>query len=54
MLTFGILTSGGGYYRTANNLRQSDSDQEYIDKMLDITQNDKTLKEIKIYGKDMD
>ena len=44
MLTFGILTSGGGYYRTANNLRQSDSDQEYIDKMLDITQNDKTLK----------
>ena len=44
MLTFGILTSGGGYYRTANNLRQSDSDQQYIDKMLDITQNDKTLK----------
>ena len=44
MLTFGILTSGGGYYRTANNLRQSDSDQQYIDKMLEITQNDKTLK----------
>jgi len=44
MLTFGVLTSGGGYYRTANNLRQSNSDQEYIDKMLDITQNDKTLK----------
>jgi hypothetical protein len=44
MLTFGVLTSGGGYYRTVNNLRQSDSDQEYIDKMLEITQNDKTLK----------
>ena len=44
MLTFGILTSGGGYYRTTNNLRQSDSDQEYIDKMLEITQNDKDTK----------
>jgi len=44
MLTFGILTSGGGYYQTTNNLRQSESDQQYIDKMLEITQNDKTLK----------
>ena len=44
MLTFGLVTSGGGYYQTNNKLKQSDSDQEYIDKMLEITQNDKTLK----------
>ena len=44
MLTFGVITSSGGYMRTANNVRQSQNDQEYIDKMLEITSDDKTKK----------
>ena len=44
MVTFGIVTSGGGYMRTANNVRQSDSDQQYIEQMLEITKDDKTKK----------
>ena len=44
MLTFGIVTSGGGYMRTANNVKQAESDQEYIEKMLEITNDDKTKK----------
>jgi len=44
MLTFGVITSSGGYMRTANNVKQAESDQEYIEKMLEITNDDKTKK----------
>jgi len=44
MLTFGLATSGGGYYQTVNKLNESKSDQKYIEQIIDLSKNDKTLK----------